>query len=218
MAGLECKKNKGTMKKQGHVLSDRSRTNVIGIVRLVISVFILLPCSVVVAGDQPEFKVSSATEATLEGGNVNIMVIQTGNKHFELRVPKNYGTQAGPDGQSILFTSQTGSSVITVKMSTNYAGALPKTEELRDQVAKKYANASLVQTSVCHTTCGNGVLFDLFQPAAGNSTMRIRDGFISFPEGSFEFTLSCDVREYDQNRLSFAWLLNSFHLQTEPAK
>jgi hypothetical protein len=102
-------------------------------------------------------------------------------------------------------------------MSTNYAGALPKMEVLRDQVAQKYSTASLVQTSPCHTSCGVGLLFDLFQPAAGNSTMRIRDGYISFPEGSFEFTLSCDAKEYDKNRLSFAWLLNSFRLQTPSA-
>jgi hypothetical protein len=103
-------------------------------------------------------------------------------------------------------------------MSTNYARALPKMEELRDQVANKYAAASLVQTSPCHTSYRTGLLFDLFQPAAGDLTMRIRDGFISFPEGSFEFTLSCDVRQYDKNRISFAWLLNSFRLQAEPAR
>jgi hypothetical protein len=206
------------MKKQGHVLSDRPNSNLIGIVRLFFSASILLAFSVAVASDQLEFKVSSASEATLEGDNVKIMVIQTGNRRFELHVPKNYGAQVNADSQSIVFTSRTGSSIITVKMSTNYAGTLPKTEELRDQVAKKYASASLVQTSICHTTCGNGLLFDLFQPAAGDLTMRIRDGFISFPEGSFELTLSCDQRDYDQSRLSFAWLLNSFHLQTEPAK
>jgi hypothetical protein len=167
---------------------------------------------------QPEFTVNPGTEATPEGDNVNILVIQTGHENFELRVPKNYGAQFNPGEQSIVFTSATGSSVMTVKMSTNYAGALPKMEELRDQVARKYATASLVQTSPCHTSCGTGLLFDLFQPAAGDLTIRIRDGFISFPEGSFEFTLSCDVREYDQSRLSFAWLLISFRLQAEPAR
>jgi hypothetical protein len=75
-----------------------------------------------------------------------------------------------------------------------------------------------VQTSPCHTSYATGFLFDLFQPAAGGMTMRLRDGFISFPKGSFEFTLSCDVRDYDQNRLSYAWLLNSFRLQAEPAR
>jgi hypothetical protein len=50
---------------------------------------------------------------------------------------------------------------------------------------------------------------------AGNLTMRIRDGYLAFPEGSFEFTLLCDLREYDKNRLSFAWLLNSFRLQPQ---
>ena len=48
--------------------------------------------------------------------------------------------------------------------------------------------------------------------------MRMRDGYVAFAEGSFEFTLSCDLREYDKHRLAFAWLLNSFRLQAEPVK
>jgi hypothetical protein len=167
---------------------------------------------------QPEFKVSSSTETTREGGNVNMLIIQTDNEHFQLRVPKNYGAQAHPNDQSIIFTSENGSSVITIKMSTNYPGALPKMETLRDLVARKYATASLVQTTRCYTDCGTGLLFDLFQPAAGNLTMRIKDGYVSYAEGSFEFTLSCDSKEYDKNRLSFAWLLNSFRLRPESAK
>jgi hypothetical protein len=206
------------MKKDRYDLRDGTKKQAPSPMRLLISSFILLPLSLALADGQPEFKVDSGTEATAEGGNVNILVIQTGKEHFELRVPKNYGAQANPEEQSIVFTSESGSSVMTVRMSTNYAGALPKMEELRDRVAKKYATASLVQTSACHTSCGTGLLFDLFQPATGALTVRIRDGFISFPEGSFEFTLSCDMREYDQNRLSFAWLLNSFRLQDEPAR
>src|SRR5271155_2801296 len=121
------------MNKQGHVLSDQATSYLLGVIPLVISAFVLLPVAAAVASDQLEFKVSSATEATVEGGNVNIMVIQTGTKHFVLRVPKNFGAQVNAEDQSIVFTSQTGSSVITVKMSTNYAGSLPKTEELRGQ-------------------------------------------------------------------------------------
>ncbi len=170
------------------------------------------------ARGQLEFKVRPATEATPEGGNVNILVIQAGEEHFVLQVPKGYGAQVRQGGQSIVFTSQTGSSIITVQLSTNYAGALPKMETLRGLVATNHPAASLVQTSACYTSCGAGLFFDLFQPAAGNLTMRMRDAYVSFAEGSFEFTLSCDVREYDRNRISFAWLLNSFRLQAEPAK
>jgi hypothetical protein len=167
---------------------------------------------------QPEFKVYPSTEATAEGGLVNIMVIQTESEQFQFRVPKGYGSQVRQNDQSIVFTSLTGGSIITIRMSTNYAGSLPKMEDLRDEVAKKNSTASLVQTSPCHTSCGTGLLFDLFQSTAGNLTMRIRDGFVSFPEGSFEFTLSCDSRDYDKNRLSFAWLLNSFRLQSQSTK
>jgi hypothetical protein len=166
---------------------------------------------------QSDFKVYPSTETTAEGGTVSVMVIQTENEHFQLRIPKDYGAQVRQNDQSIVFTSQNGASIITVKMSTNYARTLPKMEELRDEVAKKYSTASLVQSSTCFTSAGTGLVFDLFQPAAGNSTIRIRDGFLSFPEGSFEFTLSCDSREYDKNRLSYAWLLNSFRLQSQSA-
>jgi hypothetical protein len=166
---------------------------------------------------QVDFRAYPSSETTTEGGVVSILVIQAGEDHFQLRVPKDYGAQVRSGEQSIVFTSQTGSSIITVRMSTNYARSLPKTEALRDEVARKYSTASLVQTSTCFTSCGAGVLFDLFQPASGGSTIRIRDGFVSFPEGSFEFTLSCDTKEYDKARLSFAWLLNSFRLQTQSA-
>jgi hypothetical protein len=166
---------------------------------------------------QPDFKVYPSTESSAEGGIVNILVLQTETEHFQVRVPKGYGAQVRQNDQSIVFTAQTGTSIITLKMSTNYAGALPKMEVLRDEVAKKNSTASLVQTSACHTSYGTGLLFDLFQPSAGNLTMRIRDGYVSFPEGSFEFTLSCDSRDYDKNRLSFAWLLNSFRLQSQSA-
>jgi len=166
---------------------------------------------------QADFRVYPSTETTAESGVVNILVIQVDNQHFQLRTPKDYGAQIHQNDQSIVFTSLNGASVITVKVSTNFAGSLPKMETLRDQVAQKYSTASLVQTSSCHTSCGMGLLFDLFQPAAGNSTMRIRDGFVSFPQGSFEFTLSCDSSDYDKSRLSFAWLLNSFRLQSQSA-
>jgi len=180
---------------------------------LIFSSFILHPSSFA----QSVFKVFPSVEATQEGGDVNILVIQTGNESFQLRVPKEFGVQVRQSDQSIVFTSQNGSSAITIKMTTNYAGALPKMETLRGLVAQKYSTSSLVQTSPCITSCGTGLLFDLFQPVAGNLTMRIRDGYLAFPEGSFEFTLSCDLRDYDKNRLSFAWLLNSFRLQTESA-
>jgi hypothetical protein len=184
-------------------------------VRLWLSAFVLLPFCLMA---QPQFKVYPSVETVTEGGDVSILVIQTDNERFELRVPRNYGAKVRQSDQSIVFTSQTGTSVITVTMSTNYAGALPKMEDLRDQVAKKHPSASLVQTSSSFTGFGKGLLFDLFQPEAGDLTLRMRDAYVSFAEGSFEFTLSCNVRDYDKNRLSFAWLLNSFRLQSESAK
>lgn len=169
------------------------------------------------AFSQLEFKVIPAVEARQEGGSVKVLIIQREKQTFELNIPKEYAAEISQSDQSILFTSQTGSAVITLKMTTNYPAALPKMETLRDLVAKKYAGASLVQTCPCYTAAGSGLLFDLFQPVGGDLMMRIRDGYIALDGGSVEFTLSCDLREYDKHRLSFAWLLNSFRLRVEPA-
>jgi len=204
-------KDEGTMKNGEH-----KKVFLLRAIRLLVVSCLVHSSSFSQAFGEPAFRVFPTIEATQEGGNVNVLVIQTDHEHFELRVPKEYSVQIRQSDQSVMFASQTGSSVITLKMTTNYAGGLPKMETLRDLVAQKFSTASLVQSSPCITSCGAGLLFDLFQPVGGNLTMRIRDGYLAFPEGSFEFTLSCDLREYDKNRLSFAWLLNSFRLQAQP--
>ena len=178
----------------------------------------LATCFARMALGQPAFNVVPGTEPTPEGGNVSVLLVQTGHDRFSLRLPKNCGVQVRQADQRIVFTSATGSSVITVQWSTNYPGSLPKTETLRDTVAAKHPAASLVQTSPCYSQYASGLMFDLFQPTAGNLTLRTRDAYISTPEGSFEFTLSCDLADYDKARLSFAWLLNSFRSAAESAK
>ncbi len=170
------------------------------------------------AWGQPLFRVIPSAITTAEGGQVNVLLIQAGEERFSLRVPKGYGTQVRVESRSILFTSENGVSSIAVQVTTNYPGALPKTQELRDTVAKKYPRASLVQTSPCLSEYGAGLCFDLFLPTEHNLTVRIREAYISYAEGSFEFTFTCNGADYDKSRLGFVWLLNSFRLQPEPAK
>ena len=167
---------------------------------------------------QPAFKVRAGNQATPEGGNVRVLLMQAGGQYFSVQVPRGYGAQVRYSDQSITFTAGTGSSVITMRLSTNYPGSLPKMEGLRDMVAASHPAASLVQTSPCGTGYGTGLLFELFQPTAGNVTLRIREAYLSIEEGSFQFTMSCDQADYDKARLSFAWLLNSFHSVAQPAK
>lgn len=184
----------------------------------ILHVIVLLALSAASALAQPRFKVDPSTETLVEGGTVNILAIQTDNRRFSLRVPKNYGADVHQSDLSIVFTAQSGASVITLRMSTNYAKALPKDEELRNQVARKFPGASVGAPTTCVTSYATGVVYDLFQPVPGNLTMHMRDAYVSFPEGSFEFTMSCDSRNYDANRLSFAWLLNSFRSLSDSAR
>ncbi|MGA2177091.1 MAG: hypothetical protein ABSH38_19110 [Verrucomicrobiota bacterium] len=167
---------------------------------------------------QPLFRVYPRTEVAGEGTRENVLLMEAGNERFELGVPRGYGTQIHLETLSIVFTSRTGASVISVQVSTNYPAALPKQEDLRNEVARKYPGASLVQSSVCFTDFGPGQCFELIRPVADGLTVRLRDAYVSYPEGSFEFTFTCNGADYDKEKLSFTRLLNSFRLQPEPAK
>jgi hypothetical protein len=167
---------------------------------------------------QPSFKVIPATLASAEGGSVNVLLIEVDKAQFSLRIPNGYGTQVSEENRSIVFTAANDASTITVRVTTNFSGALPKMEELRDIVAKKYPGASVVQSSPCVSDYGPGLCFDLTQPAPNGLALRIRHAYVPYPAGSFEFVFSCNGADYDKNRLSFVWLLNSFRSQPKSAK
>ncbi len=175
----------------------------------------LVLAALVSAQAQPAFKAYPSEEKMMEGGTASLLIIETDHGHFALRVPREYGAQVRAIDQTIIFSSQNDSSVITLKMSTNYAGKLPRQDELRDIVVKKFASASFARASACYTSCGAGSVFEFFQPAAGSTTIRIKDAYLPFADGSFEFTLKCDSRDYEKCHLSFDWLLNSFRLQAD---
>jgi hypothetical protein len=167
---------------------------------------------------QPSFAVIPATLPSAEGGSANVLLIEVDKAQFSLRTPNGYGTQVSQENRSIVFTSADGSSAITVRVTTNFPAALPRAEDLRDIVAKKYPGASVLQSSPCVSDYGPGLCFDFVQPAPNGLALRIRDAYVAYPGGSFEFIFSCNGADYDKNRLSFAWLLNSFRSQPKSAK
>jgi hypothetical protein len=161
---------------------------------------------------QPDFKATPTTIETAEGGLDNILLVETDNEQFSLSIPRGYGSQARDDTRSIIFTSGAGVSVITVQFTTNYPGALPKQDRLRDQVAANHPGASLVESSVSSTDFGPAQSFDLFRPAGNGLMLRIRDTYVASPQGSVEFTFSCNGADFEKEKLGFARLLNSFRL------
>jgi hypothetical protein len=164
---------------------------------------------------QSVFKVIPTTITSAEGGSANVLLIQVNDRQFSLRIPKGYGTEVREESRGIIFTSENGGSTIVVRATTNYPGALPP--DLADVVAKKYPGAA-VQSSSCVSDYGRGLCFDLAQMGQNGLALRIRDAYISYPEGSFEFVFSCNDLDYEQNRLKFVWLLNSFRSQPKSAK
>lgn len=156
------------------------------------------------------FKATPAIITVAEGGRENVLLIQIDDQRFSVVIPKGYGTAVRTDSRSIVFTAESGGSVITAQFTTNYPGALPKEEKLRDEVAAKNPEASLVQSSVSYTDFGPAYSFDLFRPASGGLMLHNRDAYVAYPEGSAEFTFSCDESGFDKQKLAFSRVLNSF--------
>jgi hypothetical protein len=167
---------------------------------------------------QTDFKATLTSVATAEGGSEVVMVVDADNERFSLQVPRGYGSQAHAENRSIVFTSEGGASVINLQFTTNYAGALPKQEKLRDQVAASHPGASLVASSPATTGFGSGYSFDLFRPAGNGLLLRIRDVYVAYPEGSIEMTFSCNSTDFDKQKLGFMRQLNSFRLLPKDAK
>jgi hypothetical protein len=167
---------------------------------------------------QADFTATATTVAMAEGGLQDILFVGADNERFSITIPRGYGSQARADIRSIIFTSANGDSMITVRFTTNYAGALPKKDRLSDAVAANHPGASLVSSSVVPTDFGPSQSFDLFQPAANGTLVRIRDAYVAYPEGSVELTFSCNSADFDKKKFGFARLLYSFRLLPKDAK
>lgn len=167
---------------------------------------------------QPCFKATPTTIDMVEGGSQSITLVETGNERFSLVNPTGYGSESRPDTRTLIFTSAGGGSVITLQFTTNYAGALPQPDRLRDMVAANHPGASLVASAAASTGFGAAQSFDLFQPAGNALMLRIRDVYAAYSEGSVELTFSCNSVDFDKEKLGFAHLLNSFRLLPKDGK
>lgn len=166
---------------------------------------------------QPLMRAYSTSERMLEGGSVDILVLDTPTCSYAVNLPRSFGTQVRVDTGSITFTSPSNVSVITMSWTTNYPRSLPSTNELQPEVEGKFPSASLLQPFHCVTGAGPGKGFDLVRVIAPGMILRLRDGYLSLPGGSVEFTLSCNGPDFDSENRVYLRLLNSFRLHSEPA-
>jgi hypothetical protein len=167
---------------------------------------------------QTDFKATPTTIAMAEGGSQSVLLVETDNERFSFSIPRGYGSQVRAETRTIVFTSGAGASVITVQFTTNYAGALPRQEALRDHVAANHPGASLVASTAASTGFGPAQSFELFRPAGNGVLLRVRDVFAAYPEGSAELTFSCNSADFDKEKPRFTQLLNSFRLLAKDGK
>lgn len=159
-----------------------------------------------------QFTATTTTITMAEGGTANVLLVAVDNDNFSIRIPRGYRPQAHPESRTINFASESGASAISLRFSTNYARALPKKEILGEQVISNHSGAALASISQAGTGVGPAVSYDLFVPAGHNLTLRMRDIYVSYAEGSVELTFSCDIADFDKQKLEFMLAVNSFRL------
>jgi len=172
----------------------------------------------VLALAQPNFKATPATVNMAEGGRQDLMLVDTDNERFSITIPNDSGSELHADTRSVIFKAAAGDSIITVRFTATYAGGLPTGNTLRDLVAANHPKATLISSAQSSTSLGPAQTFDLMQPAANGSIVRIRDAYVAYPEGSVELTFSCNSADFDKKKFGFARLLYSFRLLTKDAK
>jgi hypothetical protein len=173
-------------------------------------IFAILAFSVTVC--RAQFTVTATTITMAEGGTAGVLLIGVDNESFTICVPRGYRPQSHPESRTINFASESGASAIAVRFSTNYARVLPKKEILGGQVVSNHSGATLAAILNAGTGVGPAVAYDLFQPAAKDLMLRIREIYVPYSEGSVELTFSCNSADFDRQKIEFMQAVNSFRL------
>ena len=159
------------------------------------------------------FHAYASSTNLIEGGRVDLLVIVTSNQQATFRTPKGWYHQIDESRQKITFQSASGKSALTVQFTTNSPGALPPENLLRARVLAEHPGAGILQYSICPTSSGPGVFFDLVSLPAPRVILKMRHAFVALPGGQAEFILSANDDEFNKGRAVFMSMLNSFHVR-----
>jgi len=146
----------------------------------------------------------------IEGGQVETMILVTPRLQTTLRPPRNWSHQVDELQQRVTFENRSGQSALIVQFTTNSPGALPDKELLKERVLGEHPGSGILQYSVCATSSGPGVFFDLVRMPAPHVMLLMRQAFIALPSGQAEVTLSASDDEFATGRTVMMGLLNSF--------
>ena len=172
--------------------------------------------AVTAARAEDGFHAYASSTNLIEGGRVDLLVIVTSNQQAYLRSPKGWYHQVDESREKITFQTTSGKSALTVQFTTNSPGALPPEKILKARVLAEHPGSGILQYSICPTSSGPGVFFDLISIPAPRVILKMRHAYVALPGGEAEFVLSANEDEFDKGRIVLMGMLNSF--RAAPAK
>jgi len=151
-----------------------------------------------------------------EFGIVRFYVLLTETSEYQFRPPAKTNVGLAPSSKKIFIVSDDRAITMTLHISTNYAGELPKDEVLQQRVLEIYPGGRILQTSSCNSGLGGARFIDLEQPRPNQSSTTIRHAFVSFAGGSAEVTMSGLTKDFHARPYLFGSLLSSLAARLRP--
>ncbi len=180
----------------------------------------LLSFSLLSAVGTDSFSVSTRTVEIPEVGPAVYTVLTTRRSEISFLPPRGCRTAIDPKTGSVTFTSSDYSSMISLQVQEAGGDATPvlNGEALRQTVLEELKDAKVKPQFPCYTSGGSGVAFDCDYTASDRIAGSARLAFVAIPGGIARFTLTSPQKQFAKRQLDFSHLLNSFHVDSLPAK
>ena len=178
--------------------------------------FISLVCQV---RAQDDFRAYSSSYEMIEGGRIDTMVALLNGYRFTTRVPNKFSTHIDSDKRSIVFTDASGSTAITMQVTTNSPGGLPPDDTLHEQAVSADAGGSFIQLVGANAGGHPCRYVDTVRLMHNDLAIRTRYVFVQTSEGIVDFIYTSKSEDFEKGRIVLNQVLNSFRVEQElPAK
>jgi len=163
-------------------------------------------------------KLAEKTMEMDEFGSVRFYILLTETNEFQFHPPQNAGVGMEASSKKVFISFPDHPVTMTLQISTNYAGGLPKDEVLQGRVLEIYPGGRILQTSSCDSRLGTCRFIDIEQPRPNQLSTTTRHAFVSFAGGSAEVTMSGLTRNFHARPYLFGSLLSSLEAKPRQVK
>lgn len=173
------------------------------------------------ASAQVPFHAYDSTELLIEGGTVHTLIVDSGTERLTIRMPRGYFASVDKEDQSVVFKEDTGTTAITMRVTTNSPGATPDDDTLRAMALAIHPQENFLQLSSIPTGFKPAPFVDSIHGSDASHSVRSRHAFVACPDGLVEFIFSSKDEAFEDGRIVFNLFMSSFRVEkliTAPKK